>query len=105
MAATLRDDVVRDLTEAVNRAMDRIGEGIDHTARDARRLAHASEGAASHAAREFVHDARELAHDVGEESRRVALTARREVRDHPLAAVAVGAAIGALFGILIAQRR
>jgi len=105
MSTNTRDDLAQDLNDAVAQAVARLNAGFAHTARDARRAVRDSEAAASRAAREFADDAREVAHDVAEDSRRVARSARRELREHPLAAVAIGAAIGTVFGVLIAQRR
>lgn len=98
------DDVVADLSNAVAKAAHRLNVNAKAAAHDAKYALGDARESFDRASREFAHDARELAHDASEQSRRAAILARREIRQHPMAAVAIGAAVGAIIGLLTAPR-
>jgi ElaB/YqjD/DUF883 family membrane-anchored ribosome-binding protein len=102
---TLREEIAQEINDVAARAISRITSEIERGVHDAKHAARESQASASRAAHEFVHEAKELAHDAHEGGRRLAKTAAHEVREHPIAAIAIGAAIGTLFGLLIAQRK
>lgn len=98
MRQDFKDEIAHEIGDAVTQLIKRVGADRVITAK----LTDGRE-----AVRDGIRNAKtyaiDLADDAREESLRLARRANREMRDHPLATLAVGAALGTIFGILISQ--
>lgn len=97
MADTLMNEIADDVSEVVARTLRRLLSERSHLTQDARRTL-------DHSRRRAMHIADEFGHDLDVRGRRVARSVNREIHDHPFAAVALGAALGALV-LTLASRR
>ena len=100
MRQTLKDELAHEIGDAVAQLIKRAGADrlVAHTLADGR-------AAVRHSVDRATRVAADLADDARAEGERLARRANREMRDHPLATLAVGAALGTIVGLLIAQPR
>lgn len=98
MRHDLKDEIASEIGDAVARLIKRVG---------AERVVAGAIVDGREAVRDGIERATAYAHDIADDARaegvRLARRANREMRDHPLATLAVGAALGTIFGILITQ--
>jgi ElaB/YqjD/DUF883 family membrane-anchored ribosome-binding protein len=98
MRQDFKEEIANEIGDAVTQLIKRVGADriVASTLADGRQ-----------AVRDSVHRATAYAGDVADDARaesvRLARRASREMRDHPLATLAVGAALGTIFGILVSQ--
>ena len=97
MADTLIREIADDMNDAVKRALHRLTAEAHDLSRDARRAVGRTGRTASHIADDF-------AHETSAQGRRAARYAVREIRDHPVRTIALGAVLGILATLLVARR-
>jgi ElaB/YqjD/DUF883 family membrane-anchored ribosome-binding protein len=91
-------DTTRRAGDGVKAVIDRLSDDVAHASTKARRAIDDT----AHKASEFVSDFAETAAD---RSKRAAKYAVREVREHPVATLAIGAAIGVLIAAVVMRNR
>jgi ElaB/YqjD/DUF883 family membrane-anchored ribosome-binding protein len=98
MRQDFKEEIAHEIGDAVTQLIKRVG---------ADRIVASSLADGRAIVRDNIHRATEYAGDLADDARaesiRVARRAAREMRDHPLATLAVGAALGTIFGILVSQ--
>jgi ElaB/YqjD/DUF883 family membrane-anchored ribosome-binding protein len=98
MRQDFKEEIAHEIGDAVTQLIKRVG---------ADRIVASTLADGREAVRDSVHRATAYAHDLADDARaesvRLARRASREMREHPLATLAVGAALGTIFGILVAQ--
>lgn len=98
MRQDFKEEIAHEIGDAVTQLIKRVG---------ADRIVASTLADGREAVRDSIHWATSYAGDIADDARaegvRIARRASREMREHPLATLAVGAALGTIFGILIAQ--
>lgn len=98
MSQDFKEEIAHEIGDAVTQLIKRVG---------ADRIVASTLADGREAVRDGIHRATSYAGDLADEARaesvRLARRASREMRDHPLATLAVGAALGTIFGIVISQ--
>ncbi len=91
------NEIAEDVSQAVKRALRRVSVEARNFSEDAQHVVEKTGHRAAHIAEELAHDARV-------QGKRAAKLASQEVRRHPVAAIAVGAALGAATVWLLSRR-
>jgi ElaB/YqjD/DUF883 family membrane-anchored ribosome-binding protein len=91
-------ETTRKAAEGVREVIDRLSEDVAHVSGKARKAL----GESAHKASEFVS---EFADEAADRSRKAARYAVREVREHPVTTLAVGAAVGVLVAAILMRKR
>jgi ElaB/YqjD/DUF883 family membrane-anchored ribosome-binding protein len=97
MANSSLNEIADDVSEAVLRALHRLGAETSDASRQARRTFDRTGKHVSHIADELWHDTRV-------QGRKAANTAVSEIRARPFTALALGAVLGAVAATLLARR-
>jgi len=92
------NETTRKAAEGVREVIDRLSEDVAQVSGKARKALSES----THKASEFVSD---FADDAADRSRKAARYAVREVREHPMTTLAVGAAVGVLVAAVLMRKR
>lgn len=98
MVKSRMDEFVEDTSEAMEDALERIASEANELSGRARKALNRS----GRQAAEFAHDAADQARA---RSKQAVTYASHEVREHPLATIALGVAFGTAVGILLSRRR
>lgn len=91
-------ETTRKAAEGVREVIDRLSEDVAHVSSKARKAL----GESAHKASELVS---EFADEAADRSRKAARYAVREVREHPVTTLAVGAAVGVLIAAILMRKR